>query len=76
MNLKDFTESVDQSVEELSKEALLIFIHSIERKVPEKSRSEFLEMLYNIQENSYLCGGEKCLKAVIRNVDEKDINPL
>lgn len=27
MNLKDFTESVDQSVEELSKEALLIFIH-------------------------------------------------
>lgn len=73
MNLKEFTESVDQSVEELSKEALLIFIHSIARKVPEKSRSEFLEMLYNIQENSYLCGGEKCLKAVIRNVDEKDI---
>lgn len=73
MNLKDFTELVDQSVDELSKEALLIFIHGIARKVPEKSRSEFLEMLYNIQENSYLCGGEKCLKAVIRNVDEKDI---
>lgn len=76
MNLKEFTESVDQSVDELSKEALLIFIHSIARKVPEKSRSEFLEMLYNIQENGYLCDGEKCLKAVIRNVDEKDINPL
>lgn len=73
MNLKEFTESVDQSVEKLSKEELCCFIHSITRKVPDKERSEFLQILDEIGAVYNLCPDQKSLKAVKKLVDEKEV---
>mgnify|MGYP005817128017 CR=1 FL=1 len=45
MNLKEFTEQVDRCAQSLSQEELRGFLHNFARKVPEKEREEFLELL-------------------------------
>ncbi len=45
MNLEEFTEQVDRCAQSLSQEELRGFLHNFARKVPEKEREEFLELL-------------------------------
>ena len=45
MNLREFTEAVDEKAGKLDREGLLCFLHIISRKVPEEGRDPFLEAL-------------------------------
>lgn len=73
MNLKEFTEAIDQRAQQMAKEELQCFVHSIARKVPEKYREEFMGQLADIQ----MMGGENGLEEekqiAVRVVDEKEI---
>lgn len=51
MNLREFTEAVDEKAGELSREELLCFLHSITRKVPEEERENFLETIAFVRQN-------------------------
>lgn len=73
MNLREFTEAVDQNIEIMGKNELKCFVHNITRKIPETKRSEFLELLYNIRENGNLSDDEKNLQIAMHAADEQEI---
>lgn len=74
MNLTEFTDLVDQKVEELSQSDLLYFIHQIVRKVPEVKRLSFLALLENMPESDVLSGETGDLRAKIKKANEIDVN--
>ena len=75
MNLREFTEAVDEKAGKLDREGLLCFLHIISRKVPEEGRDPFLEALeYALQ--GFGTGEEKekvSLEAAVKRADEEEI---
>ena len=49
LNLREFTERVDKFGELITKEELQTVFHSIARKIPEKKRESFLEILNHVR---------------------------
>jgi len=72
MNLREFTEIVDQKAGERSRSELLVFLHSIARKVPEEKREEFIGILEGIRGDA---AGEESRppETVMKMTDEKEI---
>jgi len=73
MNLREFTDGVDQNAEEMGKDELKCFIHNIAHKIPEDKRMEFLKLLSNIRESGSVSGGESDLQAAAKRIDEQEI---
>ena len=73
MNLREFTDGVDQNAEEMGKDELKCFIHNIARKIPEDKRMEFLKLLSNIRESGGASGGKSDLQAAAKRIDEQEI---
>lgn len=75
MNLREFTEAVDERAGKLDREGLLCFLHSIARKVPEDGRDTFLETLENVRKE-FSAGEEKegfSLEAAVKKADASEI---
>jgi len=73
MNLREFTEAVDQTAGEMEKNELKCFIHNITRKIPEGKRTEFLKLLDNIRKDGNVSDGENRLQAAARKANEQEI---
>ena len=73
MNLKEFTEAVDQKADKLNKTELLCFLHNIARKVPEGNRQGFLEILENIHKDEVAEQNSSSVKMTMKKADEKEI---
>ncbi len=75
MNLREFTEAVDQETKEMSSEELWLLVHSLARKVPEDAREEFLDLVRGARKKETWDGENTYdTAAVAREMDRKDIN--
>lgn len=75
MNLKEFTEFVDQTAQELNQAQLHCLLHSIARKVPEENRGDFVVLLKDVKELHDVGedGDSAKLKRKIKKLDDKEI---
>lgn len=73
MNLKEFTETVDHTAQQMNREQLQLLVHSIARKVPEENRRDFTKLLEDVQVSNTLKGDGK-LKIDIKKVDGIEIH--
>lgn len=73
MNLREFTDIVDKMAEELGREELQCFIHSIARKVPEAQREDFVHVFADVQSMDGKKDTPNGIWAAAKGVDEKEI---
>lgn len=77
MNLREFTETVDRETKEMSREELWLLVHSLVRKMPEKARAEFLDLIRRARKKETEDGGSTFeIDALAREKEKKDIHEL
>lgn len=73
MNLREFTEEVDARSKDMTREELQTAFHSLARKVPETSRSEFLELMDQVKNIYPDKGTHKNTAEMARSQDQAEV---
>ncbi|MCD7966251.1 MAG: hypothetical protein LUG90_10865 [Clostridiaceae bacterium] len=64
---------MDQTAQKMDQEELQLFIHSIARKIPERNRNDFMELLKDVQGSSTEEGNGSKLKINVNKADGIEI---
>lgn len=73
MNLREFTEAVDNRTRNMTAEELQTAFHSLARKVPEENRADVLELMNQVGQTSFSGEGKKKAASMAKAQDEAEI---